>query len=484
MDLGRRGLFKGLLGAAGAAGVGGGGGIVEEPIRIPNWKARPYQVKLWRYLAGGGKRAVAVWHRRSGKDEIALHWAARCAMTEPGNYWHMLPEASQARKAIWDAINPHTGRRRIDEAFPMAMRKRTIENEMKIEFISGSIWQVIGSDNFNSLVGSTPRGVVFSEWAIAAPHAWAYLRPILAENHGWALFIYTPRGRNHGWSTYESAAADSEWYAERLTAEQTDVFSRETLERERAEYVRENGEDDGEALFRQEYHCDFDAPLTGSYYAKQLGELEATGHMGDFPYDKASPVYTASDIGRTDDLATWFYQKHHLRIHIIDFECEAGKDAPWFAKMLQDKPYFYYAGQPAPHTLPWDAIPKTFASPLSVVNQLHTMGVRTRIAPNLEVQDGIQALRALLPRMYFNTKNPNVARLVEALRNYQREWDDDRKVFKKTPLHNWASHPADGGRYLAVSYIEDNPSVNIGPIMRTPTLNEAWETREMGESRI
>lgn len=456
-------------------------------IKIPNWKARPYQHALWKYLDGGGKRAVAVWHRRAGKDELALHWTAKCVLTAPGNYWHMLPEAAQARKAIWDAINPHTGRKRIDEAFPLAMRARTLNNEMKIEFVTGSIWQVIGSDNYDSLVGSTPRGVVFSEWALAKPQSWAYLRPILAENNGWALFIYTSRGRNHGFTTYDTAQKDKTWFAEKLTAEQTSVFSRETLAQERAEYMRENGDDDGDALFRQEYMCDFDAPIVGSYYAAALAKMELDGHMGSFPYDRSVPVHTATDIGRTDDCSTVFYQKHPMRIHIIDAESDVGKDVPWFAKMLQDRKYTYFAGQEgtAAHTVPWDAVPETFASPRSVIQQLHNHGIRPRVAPNLDVQDGIQAFRSLFPRIYFNTDNPKVLRLVEALRNYQREWDDDRKVFKKIPLHNWASHPSDACRYMAVSYIEDNPSAKPGGVFRNPTLNEAWANQAaVGDARI
>jgi hypothetical protein len=84
-------------------------------ITLPNeWRPRAYQQRLWRYLEAGGKRAVGVWHRRAGKDEVCLHWTACAAMQRVGNYWHMLPEASQARKAIWDAINPHTGLRRIE----------------------------------------------------------------------------------------------------------------------------------------------------------------------------------------------------------------------------------------------------------------------------------------------------------------------------------------------------------------------------------
>jgi phage terminase large subunit len=160
---------------------------------------------LWCYLERGGRRAIEIAHRRWGKDEICLHWAAVSAMQRPATYWHMLPEAAQARKAIWEAVNPHTGKRRIDEAFPHEIRESTREHEMMIRFINGATWQVVGSDNFNALVGSPPFGVVFSEFALANPAAWAYLRPILLENGGWAAFITTPRGKNHAHKLLQTA---------------------------------------------------------------------------------------------------------------------------------------------------------------------------------------------------------------------------------------------------------------------------------------
>jgi len=145
-------------------------------IRLPHngWRPRAYQMGAWRYMEQGGRHAELIWARRSGKDEICLHWAAIAAHQRPATYWHMLPEAAQARKAIWEAINPHTGVRRIDEAFPHELRATTREQEMLIKFKCGSTWQVVGSDNFNSLVGSPPAGVVFSEWALAQPAARAY----------------------------------------------------------------------------------------------------------------------------------------------------------------------------------------------------------------------------------------------------------------------------------------------------------------------
>ncbi len=195
------------------------------PVRVPadapvitlplDWAPRPDQRALWDYLESGGKRAVMVAHRRWGKDEVGLHFAAVAALQRPGNYWHMLPQYGQARRVIWEAVNPRTGRRRIDEAFPQEIRRRTIDGEMLIELANGSTWQLVGSDNFDSLVGSPPVGIVFSEYALADPMAWAYFRPILAENGGWALFIYTPRGRNHGKTLYDFARSEEGWFSQR-----------------------------------------------------------------------------------------------------------------------------------------------------------------------------------------------------------------------------------------------------------------------------
>ena len=183
-------------------------------LRLPNgWDPRWYQRDFWDYFEGGGKRGVAIACRRWGKDDVALHRTAVGAHERTATYWHLLPEYAQGRKAIWDAVNPHTGKRRIDEAFPEHLRSHTDERGMFMRFTCGSTWQVIGSDNFNSVVGSPPYGIVFSEWALSNPAAWAYLSPILEENGGWAMFITTPRGRNHGASFYERALKTPGWFA-------------------------------------------------------------------------------------------------------------------------------------------------------------------------------------------------------------------------------------------------------------------------------
>ena len=192
-------------------------------VPLPHgWVPRYYQQPLWDYLDNDGRRAIMIAHRRWGKDDVLLHWTCVAAHQRVANYWHCLPQYEQARKAIWEAINPHSGKRRIDEVFPLFLRSRTDNSSMTIELNCGSIWKVVGSDDPNSLVGAPPAGIVFSEWAISNPSAWGYLAPILDENDGWAVFITTPRGRNHAYDMWRMAnRSGSDWFAARQGVEDT-----------------------------------------------------------------------------------------------------------------------------------------------------------------------------------------------------------------------------------------------------------------------
>lgn len=198
-----------------------------ELILPHKFKLRPYQQPLWNFLEADGKRACVAWARRHGKDAVGLNWTAVGAMQRVGVYWYCLPEIAMGRKAIWDAVDSHTGIRRIDQAFPRAMRASTSENEMKIRFRNGSVFQVVGSDNYHSLVGSPPCGLVFSEFSRAVPESWGYLNPILTENNGWAIFISTPLGKNHFWRMLEDARTNPKWFAEVVTAHDFINFNRE-----------------------------------------------------------------------------------------------------------------------------------------------------------------------------------------------------------------------------------------------------------------
>lgn len=445
-------------------------------IVLPNnWRPRHYQLPAWSYLEAGGRHAELIWHRRSGKDEVALHRAAVAAMERVGNYWHMLPLATQARKAIWEAVNPHTGRRRIDEAFPLELRETTREQEMMIRFINGSTWQVVGSDNFNALVGSPPVGVVYSEWALANPAARAYLRPILAENNGWQLYITTPRGKNHAWQTFQAARREPDAFAQVLTVHDTGVLAPEEIERERAAYIADFGEDMGVALFEQEYLCSFDAAILGAIYGAEIRRAETEGRICRVPYDPALPVETAWDFGFADDTAIWFFQPHYGEVRFIEFYAANGQPVEHYAEVVNAKPYRY-----GRHWLPHDARPKTFASGgKSIYEQLWALGIMGTIVPNLSVADGIQAARQMWPRVWMDEEA--CADGLEALRQYQREWDDDRKMFRDRPRHDWTSHAADAFRMAAVAYRlpkEPEPDAPRRIEPANPTLDQLWDLSE------
>ena len=244
-------------------------------ILIPNnWKPRAYQLPFFRYFALGGKRAVLVWPRRHGKDDACLHLTAIQAMHVPGTYWMMLPEYGQARKAIWDAVNKHTGKRRIDEAFPAEIRARTNDSEMKIVFKSGSVWQLCGSDNYNGLVGSNCAGIVFSEYALSNPEAWDYLEPILEENGGWAVFNSTVRGRNHFTTLAHYAQSTPGWFCSNVKASEAGVFTHEQLEGIKQKYILQKGYDRGLGMYLQEYENDENAFVStfNSVFGRGAGE--------------------------------------------------------------------------------------------------------------------------------------------------------------------------------------------------------------------
>lgn len=408
-------------------------------VILPNaWRPRSYQRRLWSYLEGSGpRRAVAVWHRRAGKDEVCLHWAACAAMRRVGNYWHMLPEAAQARKAIWDAVNPHTGKRRIDEAFPHAIRQGTRGDDMRITFRNGSTWQLLGADNFDALVGAPPAGLVFSEYALTNPAAWDYLRPILSENGGDALFMFTPRGRNHAWKLYDLARGNPAWFAELLTVDDTGAIGPDIIAEERRSGMAED-------LIQQEFFCGFDAALPGAYYGKLLREAETEKRIGRVPWSPELLTHTAWDLGIGDATAIWFSQVlggHEVRI--VDYYESFGIGLDHYAKVLREKPYVY-----GEHILPHDAMVADLSTGRSRLQTLAGLGIAGRVLPREpNVEDGINAARNLLPRCWFDAEKCDKG--LEALRQYRCDYDRERKIYSARPRHDWTSHAADAFRYLA-----------------------------------
>ncbi len=438
----------------------------ETLVRLPNWDARWYQEKVWKYLRSGGKRAVLAWHRRAGKDALALNWACTAANFHAvGGYWHMLPEAAQARKAIWAAVNPHTGKRLVDEAFPHACRETTLEHEMFIRFKNGSTWQVLGSDNFNSLVGSPPIGIVFSEYALANPAAWDILRPILLENGGTALFISTPRGDNHFKQLYDYAQSHRDgWFAERLTVDDTGIFTPEQLDNELAELQDRHGPDDGQALFDQEYRCSFVAPLIGAYYARLLEQAEKQGRIGSVPIIPGLPVHTAWDLGVGDLTAIWCFQVTRERLRFVDYMEASGQGIEYYCDWCDDRGYH------GTDLLPHDAKQRVPVGnpPRTRIEIMLERQRKPQVVPLHSIPDGISAVRMMLPLCEFDAVK--CAPGLRAARNYRRQWHEERKTFLDAPLHDWASHGSDALRAAAMGW-------NALPAPPPPSAPHVIDTR-------
>lgn len=389
---------------------------------------------IWQYLnrTEKGARADICAHRRYGKDDICLHWGAVASQKRVGTYWHMLPEAAQARKAIWDAVNPRTGKRRIDEAFPHALRATTRDTDMLIRFKNGSTWQVLGSDNYNSFVGSPPIGVTFSEWSLANPMGWSYVRPILLENGGWALFLWTPRGRNHATRAFEARQKDPEWFTRRVPATATSVFTPEQLEKERQEMITEAGsKQEGEALFRTEYLVDFDAPVPGSYYAENIEELTSMGRIGNYPYIPGLPVYTAWDLGVDDYTAIWFFQKIATRMkkryRFIRYYETQGLG---FEDISRSKPGIVteaFSGTMAwkfgCHYLPHDVEVRELGAKgrarRFILGQLGVKPIRTGVPRDLD--ESLPVVRKFLKMCEFDESGCEAG--IEHLKQYRKKWN-------------------------------------------------------------
>lgn len=419
-----------------------------------DFTVRWYQRKFHEALLGQEqKRLIEIAHRRWGKDEIVLNGFRDLSQRRPGTYWHCFPEYAQARKAIWNGVNGHTGKRRIDEIYPPEIRKRVNDNDMFIETIWGSTWQLLGSDRYDATVGSGPVGIAYSEWALCNPSAWAYHKPMIEESNGTAAFITTPRGNNHAKSMLDHARRSKEWFSEVSTILDTGVFGAEKLEDIRLEYVALYGEDFGNSQFEQEYMCSFDAAILGSYYGGELAKAHKERRILPIKWDESLSVITVWDIGYTDDTAILFVQILAGEVRIIDTYHASGRDLEHYAEIINGKPYKY-----AKHWLPHDAQAKTLAAAgRSVYEQLtkdHGLkNVRILQNKNTE-QQGVIAVRQLFPRLWVDDAQDT---FLEAISQFRREWDDEKKCFRDKPVHDWTNHFADTLRYLAWVWKEPPP---------------------------
>lgn len=467
------------------------------------WRPRPHQQRLWDYFSadnphrfdGTGKRAIEIAHRRWGKDEVALNLMGKASLHRPATYWHMLPEYEQGRKAIWNAVNPHTGRRRIDEAFPEQWRANFDDKGMFIRFKWGATWQVVGSDNYQSLVGTPPAGIVLSEFAKAHPGAWAYLAPILVENKGWALAITTPEGRNHALSMLETWGKTPGYFAEKQTIEDsmrlclaagvTPSVTLADVEMQRKEYHGFFGVEAGDALIEQEWYCSFAAAILGAYYGKPISKAEHEGRICALDIVRGYPINTAWDIGVDDPMAIWVFQVGPGWLHIIDYIEGSNEGFDYYVEWLEERGYV--GGK---DYVPHDAKVREAGAPgaRTRIQSLFALGRNPVLVPDHKPMDRITAGRKVLalPGTYIDAERCSVG--LDMLRSYRQEWDVRNRVFRKSAKHDFSSHGADAWGHLAVA-VEfpkvrsageakptriEVPQITVQDLLRTKKPERTW----------
>jgi len=429
-------------------------------------RVRWYQRPFHEYLVNTpSARAIEIAHRRWGKDEIVLSAFCDLAHKRIGSYWHCLPEYGQGRKALWTAVNANTGKRRIDEAFPHEIRENTNEQEMFIRLKCGSTWQIIGSDRYDATVGAGPVGIAYSEWALANPSAWAYHRPMLEENGGTAAFITTPRGRNHAHAMYHMAKDNPRWFAEVSDVHQTGALSPAQLEESLTEYIAIYGEDIGRAQFEQEYECSFNAAILGAFYAREMANLRKEGRLDEIEAIPGRPVHRAWDIGVKDDTSIWWFQVVGTQVFILDCYSASGVGLDHYADVVH-KRHEEHNWLLGIDFVPHDAKVKEWGTGRTRVETMREYGLKPDLVPNATKMDGINAARQTMARCVFHPRTE--AQGISALEQYRREWDDEKKTFKASEVHDWSSHLADAFRYLALSWKTAPVVSEIKPIVPPP----------------
>jgi phage terminase large subunit len=419
------------------------------------FKERKYQHALMTQVPKYYSRGVFVWHRRAGKDTCAFQKMIMEAVKKPAIYYYFFPTYKMGRKIIWEGKDPYTGISFLDYIpKPLLLKKNDTEMKLEVASTGGtSIIRIVGTDDFDSILGTPPFGCIFSEYSLQDPRAWDYIRPILAENRGWAIFLYTPRAMNHGYDLFEMAKKSDDWYAETKTIDETfredgtPVITKEAIDRERTEGVLEE-------LIQQEYYVNFNGYVSGSYYSKQMAAAKKDGRICNIKWEPSIEVDTFWDLGVDDSMSIWCMQHVGKEYHFIDYYEDTGYGLEHYAKWLKEKSYVY-----GNHYLPHDANVREMSSgdiARSRVEVAEELGIRpikvvTR-AKNMDIviQVHIPAVRNFLSACWFDETNCSMG--IKSLENYRAEWDDDKEVLGSRPFHDKYSHGSDAFRTGVVGY--------------------------------
>lgn len=419
--------------------------MAEREIVIP-YAPRAPQLQIHQAV-DESRFVVVVAHRRMGKTVSAINQliksAIECGKERP-RYAYIAPTYSQAKRVAFDYLTHYT--RPLDAVANIS--------ELRVDFWDRRI-QLYGSENPDSLRGQYFDGVILDEIGDQNPKIWnEIIRPALADRQGWAMFIGTPKGQNHFKDLRDRAASEPGWKLLEFKASQTGIVNQDELNAAKREM--------GDEKYEQEFECSFSAAVEGSYYGKLVNELEAKGQVCHIERDDLCKTYVAWDLGMGDSTSLWVAQVVGQEIRLMDYIENHGQGLDWYVRELTNRGW-----HKAPQLLPHDVQVRELGTGRSRLEVLQEAGLDCSVVPRLGVDDGIQAVRRMLPRCWFNV--PATKQGLDCIRNYRREFDEKRQVFFDKPLHDWSSHGADAFRYLAVGM--DDRSVSWGQPLK---VNTGW----------
>lgn len=407
-------------------------------------------------MEGGCKRACLVWHRRAGKDTTSFAYLIKTALKEVGIYYYVFPSLKQGRKIIWDG---KSGQETDNKKFLDLMidptwlwpnpDKGKNDTEMKIRLRhpddpskEGSIVQIVGTkgDEADSIVGTNPRGLLFSEYSLQSPIVWEVMSPILAENGGWAVFVYTPRGRNHGYTLFSLAQQNEDWFTSILTVRDTKrhdgspVITEDYIDGERKMGKREE-------FIKREYYCSFEGAADGAVYGEELEFAYQEDRIVKQLYDRSLGITLAWDIGR-DMTAVGFFQKQGQAVHLVDYLQDSNKSLEYFARMLNTKALqlgYRYEG----HIFPPDIKVHDYVTGSSRYREAVKLGlIPIQVAPKLSLDDGIDAVRRNFK--YLSIDEKRCEKAIHALSSYESEADEETmEIMANKVGPKWSTHACD-----------------------------------------
>jgi len=407
------------------------------------WKFRKHQEDVFNKIPSY-KRILLIWHRRAGKDILALNYILKKSSERKGLYWHVYPTYSQGKKALWDAMD------KDGQKFINAFHGQKNSTEMSVQMSNGSKYQIIGSDmDPSSIRGSNPVGVVFSEYSYMKPEIWDVVRPILSENGGWALFLYTPNGQNHAWDLYQMAKENKEWYVEKLGIKETKVIGEEEIKQLRAEGVSEE-------LIQQEYYCEFLNYVYGSYFAGLVDLREKQGFITELNLATSLPVDTYWDIGNNSVI--WFVQKQGESWCVVDYMEGEGLPLEYYLIEIKKKGYLYNV-----HTFPHDMINKEYTNNESRLEFARQTALVIGLQGEIIVQkkqslvEGLETLRRFIGMCKI--AKDKCRQGLKHLVDYKRAVNHKSGNYLDFPDNGQkASHAVDALRYAAIGCLSQDRS--------------------------